>query len=81
MSTHWQRVILLTVVRNLGWYYGNISEKYCRNTNPGNASKKDVMKKHILYEEIKQNYEFVALAVETLGPWVDETKTLIKNIG
>lgn len=55
---------------------------YCANsTKPGHASGKAVKKKHILYEEIKGNYEFVAFAVETLGPWAAETDALIKIIG
>ena len=38
-------------------------------------------KKHELYEEIKQNYHFVAFAVETIGLWASETRKLIQIIG
>lgn len=56
-------------------YYKNI------NTKPGNAGEQAVIRKHRLYEEIKRNYEFKAIAFETLGPWSKEAQGLISVIG
>lgn len=51
------------------------------NGKPGNASRTAIKKKHHLYEEIEQNYTFVAFAVETIGPWAKESEDFINVIG
>lgn len=48
---------------------------------PGMASEKAVIRKHSKYMKIKQNYNFVAVAVESLGPWSKEALNLLNKIG
>lgn len=52
-----------------------------RSKRPGMASEKAVVRKHRKYSRIKQNYHFVAFAVESLGPWSKEAVDLINKIG
>ena len=52
-----------------------------RSKQPGMASEKAAARKHTKYSKIKSSYHFVAFAVETLGPWADETIKFINKVG
>ncbi|KAL1448203.1 hypothetical protein WDU94_012273 [Cyamophila willieti] len=48
---------------------------------PGFASEQAAKKKHWRYVEVKTSHHFLAFAVETLGPWAEESIDFIKKIG
>lgn len=52
-----------------------------RSKQPGMASEKAVVRKHSKYTKLKVNYNFVAFAVESLGPWSKEAVELLNKIG
>lgn len=52
------------------------------STRAGSAADQAVTRKHNLYRKIKdQNYNFVALAVETMGSWSAEAKKFFHSLG
>lgn len=48
---------------------------------PGMASERAAARKHSKYSLIKNNYHFVAVAVESFGPWSKEAVNLLNKIG
>lgn len=48
---------------------------------PGMASEKAATRKHSKYTNIKASYHFVAIAVESFGPWSKEAVKLFNKIG
>ncbi|KAL1446882.1 hypothetical protein WDU94_010923, partial [Cyamophila willieti] len=48
---------------------------------PGYPGESAAKKKHLKYATIAQNHHFLAFAVETLGPWPDETINFIDRLG
>lgn len=46
----------------------------------GAAAEQAQLNKHRKYSQLSAHYEFVALAVETLGPWSSDTKKFCKDI-
>ena len=48
---------------------------------PGMASEKAAVRKHSKYSKIKASYHFVAVAVESYGPWSKDAVVLLDKIG
>jgi len=49
--------------------------------SPGSAADKAEKAKNALYEELTSDYIFTPIAVETMGSWVKESHSFIKEIG
>ncbi len=55
---------------------------YQSSKKSGSAAEFAQNRKHGLYSYVKsQNYKFVAFAVETFGPWLEDSLNLINTIG
>ena len=52
-----------------------------RIKTPGMASERAATRKHSKYSNLKSNYHFVAVAVESFGPWSKEAINLLNKIG